>query len=175
MNNQRAEDILEFVQKCIRQNGIAPSVREIREAVGVSSTSTIHRYLHQLEKDGKLQISSGKKRAIFVSSSVPEGIPVIGGIQENSDTLDTCNIIRYYNFLSEQKHRHPLFAFCLEKEYPEFHFLKGDMLIVEKNDVQQYGKITVFLNESGELRLTGRELPDGYRAVGTVITIIRHC
>ncbi|MBE6875611.1 MAG: HTH domain-containing protein [Ruminococcus sp.] len=174
MNNQRSEDILEFVQKCIRQNGIAPSVREIMQAVGVRSTSTVHRYLHQLEKDGKLQIDSAKKRAIFVSSSVPEGIPVISGIRENSETLDECNIIRYYDFLSEVKHKHPLFAFCLESEYPEFAFLRGDMLIAEKNDIQQYGKITVFLNDSGELKLTDRELPGGYRAVGTVVSAIRH-
>ncbi|MBR1555678.1 MAG: HTH domain-containing protein [Oscillospiraceae bacterium] len=174
MNNQRSEDILEFVQKRIRQDGIAPSVREIMQAVGVRSTSTVHRYLHQLEKDGKLQIDSTKNRAIFVSSSVPEGIPVIGGIQKDSETLDKCNIIRYYDFLSEQKHRHPLFAFYLENEYPEFRFLKGDMLIAEKNDMQQYGKITVFLNESGELRLTDRELPSGYRAIGTVISMVRH-
>ena len=174
MNNQRAEDILEFVQRNIRQNGFAPSVREIREAVGVRSTSTVHRYLHQLEKDGKLQISSGKNRAIFVSSAVPEGIPVISGIQENSETLDECNIIRYYNFISEQKHQHPLFAFCLKKEYPEFGFRKEDMLIAEKNNYQQYGKITIFLNESGELGLTDRELSGNRKAVGTVISMVRH-
>lgn len=174
MNNQRAEDILEFVKKNIRQNGIAPSVREIREAVGVSSTSTVHRYLHQLEKDGKLQISSGKNRAIFISSSVPEDIPVIKGIQENSETLDECNIIRYYHFLSEIKHKHPLFAFCLESEYPEFAFRRGDMLIAEKNHIQQYGKITVFLNEAGALKLTDRELSGNDKAVGTIVTMVRH-
>ena len=77
--SNKAELILEYVNTFIRENGYAPSIREIGEAVGLRSTASVSYHLHQLQEKGLLQASGekGKKRAI--STGVRPGqIPVVG-------------------------------------------------------------------------------------------------
>lgn len=77
--SDKAEKILEFVNEFVRQNGYAPSVREIGAAVGLSSTASVSYQLRQLQEKGLLMASAGKgrKRAI-VTAQRPGQIPVIG-------------------------------------------------------------------------------------------------
>ena len=77
--SNKAELILEYVNMFIRDNGYAPSIREIGEAVGLRSTASVSYHLRQLQEKGLLQASGekGKKRAI--STGVRPGqIPVVG-------------------------------------------------------------------------------------------------
>ena len=77
--SNKAELILDYVSSFIRENGYAPSIREIGEAVGLRSTASVSYHLHQLQEKGLLQSSGekGKKRAI--STGVRAGqIPVVG-------------------------------------------------------------------------------------------------
>ena len=71
--------ILEFVNEFIRENGFAPSVREIGAAVGLRSTASVSYHLSQLQEKGLLQApgAKGRKRAI-VTASRPGRIPVVG-------------------------------------------------------------------------------------------------
>ena len=77
--SDKAEKILEFVNAFMRDNGYAPSVREIGAAVGLSSTASVSYQLRQLQEKGLLQAAAGKgrKRAI-VTTQRPGQIPVIG-------------------------------------------------------------------------------------------------
>ena len=83
------EKILAYIQHEISSRGYAPSVREIGEAVGLKSTSTVHGHLQRLEKKGLLHRDAMKPRAMGLSacsddepflqqSSVP--CPVIGRV-----------------------------------------------------------------------------------------------
>ena len=58
------EKILSYIQSVIEDRGYAPSVREIGEAVGLSSTSTVHGHLKRLEKKGLLRRDAMKPRAM---------------------------------------------------------------------------------------------------------------
>ena len=71
--------ILEFVNRFVQENGFAPSVREIGEAVGLRSTASVSYHLQQLQAKGLLMSpgAKGKKRAI-VTSQRPGQIPVVG-------------------------------------------------------------------------------------------------
>ncbi len=62
--NDRELAILEIIKKNIRTKGYPPSVREIGQAVGFSSSSTVHGYLKRLEKKGYLRRDPTKPRAI---------------------------------------------------------------------------------------------------------------
>ena len=75
----KAELILEFVNDFIRENSFAPSVREIGQAVGLSSTASVTYQLRQLQAKGLLQAPGGKgsKRAV-VTAQRPGQIPVVG-------------------------------------------------------------------------------------------------
>lgn len=79
--SDKGEKILGFIQEYVRDNGYAPSIREIGLAVGLRSTATVTYHLEQLRQKGLLQGSEekGKKRAI--STGIPQGqIPLIGTV-----------------------------------------------------------------------------------------------
>ena len=75
----KAQKILDFVNAFIQENGFAPSVREIGEAVGLRSTASVSYHLQQLQEKGLLQAPGvkGRKRAI-VTTQRPGQIPVVG-------------------------------------------------------------------------------------------------
>ena len=173
MSKQRQEDILQFIENYITEYRIAPSVREICEGLNIRSTSTVHRYLHQLEQDDKIHMDSKKKRAIFISDTQSQGIPIIEQVNPEFTLLDEQNIQEYYHPISERKKFSPLFGFYLKENRPELGFLKGDFLIAEKNTALQEQKITVFLNQEGQPNMTDGEIPEGAEIIGTVISMIR--
>lgn len=65
--NDTQERILSYIQSAIETRGYPPSVREIGEAVGLSSTSTVHGHLRRLEKKGLLYRDAMKPRAMGLS------------------------------------------------------------------------------------------------------------
>ena len=77
--SNKAQLILEFVNAFVQENGFAPSVREIGEAVGLRSTASVSYHLQALQEKGLLQSpgAKGRKRAI-VTALRPGQIPVIG-------------------------------------------------------------------------------------------------
>ncbi len=77
--SNKAEEIMDYVNQFVRENGFAPSVREIGAAVGLRSTASVSYHLNQLQEKGYLQSpgSKGRKRAI-VASVRPGQIPVVG-------------------------------------------------------------------------------------------------
>ena len=77
--SNKAQLIVEFVNQFVQENGFAPSVREIGEAVGLRSTASVSYHLQQLQAKGLLQSPGGKgrKRSI-VTATRPGQIPVVG-------------------------------------------------------------------------------------------------
>ena len=77
--SDKGEKILEFVQEFVRENGYAPSVREIGAAVGLSSTASVSYQLKRLQDQGLLSAPNGKgvKRAIATTARAGQ-IPVVG-------------------------------------------------------------------------------------------------
>lgn len=70
------EKILSYIQSAIETQGYPPSVREIGEAVGLSSTSTVHGHLRRLEKKGLLYRDAMKPRAMGLSKELAPAISV---------------------------------------------------------------------------------------------------
>src|SRR5690554_2465108 len=64
--NETQRDILEFVNSQVREVGYPPSVREICKALGIKSTSTVHRHLSKLDDTGYIKKDASKPRAIKV-------------------------------------------------------------------------------------------------------------
>ena len=88
----KAQRILDFVNQFLQENGFAPSVREIGEAVGLRSTSSVSYHLQQLQEKGLLQApeAKGKSRAI-VTTQRPGQIPVIGVVTAGMPILAVEN------------------------------------------------------------------------------------
>lgn len=77
--SNKANEILDYVNQFIHENGYAPSIREIGAAVGLRSTASVTYHLRSLQEKGLIQSSGakGRKRAL-VTSVRPGQIPVIG-------------------------------------------------------------------------------------------------
>ena len=90
--SNKAEKILEFVNEFTRENGFAPSVREIGAAVGLSSTASVSYHLQQLQDKGMLVApdAKGKKRAIVTAQRLGQ-IPVIGVVTAGMPILAVEN------------------------------------------------------------------------------------
>lgn len=98
----RQRSILDFIESQMRERGYPPSVREIGEAVGLTSTSTVHAHLGSLQKMGFLYRDPSKPRAIVVhydpSSDAPverrpvNHIPLVGDVAAGTDVLAQENV-----------------------------------------------------------------------------------
>ena len=97
-NQQR---ILDYIKSEIQAKGYPPSVREIANAVGLKSTSTVHGHLQRLEKRGLLHRDAMKPRAMevvgdpnFLRNSTT-AVPVVGHVQAGVPILAEQNLEDY--------------------------------------------------------------------------------
>ena len=80
--SDKAQEILEFINFTLKNDGYSPSVREICEAVNLKSTSTVQYHLNKLEKKGVINKSDGKSRSLHLNNSISEFrcVPIVGEI-----------------------------------------------------------------------------------------------
>jgi repressor LexA len=93
----RQRQVLEFIDSEVRQRGYPPSVREIGEAVGLSSPSTVHAHLAALQDKGYLRRDPSKPRAIEVTLEPSTGadvdrrpvrhVPLLGDVAAGTGVL----------------------------------------------------------------------------------------
>lgn len=93
----KRRQILEFIAEQIRSRGYPPSVREIGEAVGLASSSTVHTHLQVLQRQGYLRRDPAKPRAIVVSFEPASGaaiplrpvthVPLLGDVAAGTGVL----------------------------------------------------------------------------------------
>lgn len=92
--------IYDFLVSYIQSRGYPPSVREIGEAVGLKSPSTVHFHLKHLEEAGVIEKGAGKGRAITLTAPpVPEDkVPIVGNVAAGSPILAEECIEDYLTF-----------------------------------------------------------------------------
>lgn len=66
---KRQQEILDYIRKCIEVKHYPPSVREIGEAIGLSSPSTVHAHLNALETKGYIKRDGAKSRSMVITGS----------------------------------------------------------------------------------------------------------
>ena len=65
---QRCNEVYAFITDYVARNGYSPTFREVGEAVGIRSSSTISRYIHMLVDAGRISIDESKPRTISTAS-----------------------------------------------------------------------------------------------------------
>jgi len=98
----RQREVLEIIEQHMREHGYPPSVREIGEAVGLTSPSTVHAHLAALQRRGYLRRDPTKPRAIEVrwdptSDAVVDRrpvrhVPLVGDVAAGTDVLAQENV-----------------------------------------------------------------------------------
>lgn len=161
--SKRQEAILDFIKDRVLEKGYPPSVREIGEAVGLASSSTVHGHLARLEKKGYIRRDPTKPRAIEVleleegnGTHIPKGeatyAPVIGKVTAGMPITAIENIEEYVplpDTLAAADDE--IFVLVVQGESMiEAGILDGDMVIVRKQQTAQNGDIVVAMTEEEE-------------------------
>jgi len=103
-------EILEFIREAVSKKGYPPAVREICEAVGLKSTSTVHGHLTKIEQKGYIKRDPTKPRAIeIIDSMINESsldmttsyIPVVGQVTAGQPILAVENLEENFPVPSE--------------------------------------------------------------------------
>ena len=98
---KRQREIFDFVKSYGDQHGYPPTVRDIGKAIGLTSSSTVHAHLANLEKLGVLRRDPTKPRAIEVlvdkakAAVAPSGLPLVGQVAAGQPVLAEENIEEY--------------------------------------------------------------------------------
>lgn len=159
--SKRQEAILEFIKEQVRSKGYPPSVREIGEAVGLASSSTVHGHLSRLEGKGLIRRDPTKPRAIEVITPQEElaiprqeviHVPLIGKVTAGNPITAIENIEEFFPLpntygTSEEN------LFMLEimgESMIEAGILDGDYVIVKKQSNANNGEIVVAMTEDDE-------------------------
>jgi repressor LexA len=146
----RQRRILEYIADIVRDRGYPPTVREIGEAVGLTSSSSVHSQLANLERKGLLHKDPTKPRAIGLAdeSHRPDGvvIPVLGRIAAGVPVLATENVEEYLTvpvgFAKGGEH----FALRVAgQSMTGAGILDGDVVVVRRQDSAADGDVVAAL------------------------------
>lgn len=158
--SKRQEAILQFIKDEVRAKGYPPSVREIGEAVGLASSSTVHGHLARLESKGLIRRDPTKPRAIEIldqhENNIPKQevihVPLIGKVTAGSPITAIENIDEYFplpnNYGTSEDQ-----LFMLEimgESMIEAGILNGDYVIVKKQVTANNGDIVVAMTDENE-------------------------
>jgi len=161
--SEKQLQIFKFIIDSIKKIGYPPSVREIAEAVGLSSSATVHSHLKKLEDLNYIRRGRGSSRTIEILNSIYKDadntetglsditlIPIVGNVAAGIPILAQENIDEYFpvtsDFIKDNKE-----VFMLKVKGDSMvnaGILDRDYIIVKKQEIAKNGEIIVALIEN---------------------------
>ena len=145
----RQQRILDVIAETVRERGYPPTVREIGEAVGLTSSSSVHAQLANLERAGYLRKDPTKPRAMTLATDArAEGtaVPVLGRIAAGAPTLAAEHVEDYLAVPTEYLRGGDHFALRVAGDSMiGAGILDGDMVVVRSQDQARDGEIVAAL------------------------------
>ena len=141
--------IYDYIVTCVREQGYPPSVREIGEAVGLKSPSTVHFHLKHLEEAGVIEKGAGKGRAITLTTPpMPQDkVPVVGNVAAGSPILAEECIEDYLTFDTGGRSEEYFALRVRGESMINAGILPGDLVVVRRQQTANSGEIVVVLIE----------------------------
>lgn len=163
--NNTQKQVFEYIKDVVAKRGIAPSVREIGQAVGLRSTSSVQYCLNALETAGYIKRDANLKRTIRIAGSAENvrHIPLLGTVTAGQPILATQQIEDYIAVSGVSGDS--LFALHVKGDsMVNAGIYDGDIVVVEQCPVADNGEIVValiddeatvkrFYKENGHFRL----------------------
>jgi repressor LexA len=142
----RQQRILDFIAETVRTRGYPPTVREIGEAVGLTSSSSVHAQLANLEKMGLLKKDPTKPRAMTLATdgarATGTSVPLIGRIAAGAPILATEQVEDYVSVPSDFVRSGDHFALRVTGDSMiQAGILDGDMVVVRSQEAADDGDI----------------------------------
>lgn len=194
----RQQRILEFIRSTVQERGYPPTVREIGEAVGLTSSSSVHAQLANLQRKGMLRRDAARPRAIDVArprSTRSVEVPLVGRIAAGAPVLAEEHVEEYLPLPSTMAGDDHFALRVAGDSMIDAGIFDGDVVVVRRQDVAEDGSIVAALlpgpgeDEATVKRLRRRgsrvtlvpenegmdpfDLPEGGRVVGQVVAVLR--
>jgi len=157
---QRQREIIELISSTVASRGYPPSVREIGDAVGLSSPSTVHSHLSTLASEGFIRRDPSKPRAIEVirddgaipiSRAAVRDVPLVGSIAAGSPILAEEDIEEVYPLPTELVGQEPVFMLKIRGDsMVDLGIFDKDYVVVQKQQTARNGQIVAALVEGEE-------------------------
>ncbi|MGB4592953.1 MAG: transcriptional repressor LexA [Coriobacteriia bacterium] len=166
---RRQRQILDFIRAEIHRRGFPPSVREIGEAVGLSSSSTVHSHLAALEAKGLIRRDPSKPRALevldyrdtdrAVDYGSVQAVPLVGSVAAGSPILAAENIESTISLPAELAGGESTFILRVKGESMiEAGIMDGDFVVVRQQQTANNGEIVVaMLDDAATVKRFFRE------------------
>lgn len=160
--SEKQFQIFKFIVESIKSIGYPPSVREIAEAVDLSSSATVHSHLKKLEDLGYIRRGKGSSRTIEILNSAYKSsdndennlsditlIPIVGNVAAGTPILAQENIEEYFPVTSDFiKDANEVFMLKVKGDSMiNAGILDRDYIIVRKQAIARNGEIIVALIE----------------------------
>lgn len=193
---EKEKQMLDYITERIKSDGFSPTVRDIREALGIKSTATVHAYLTRLEDKGYIKKQTGKSRTLKpsedIAGPVTRQVPIIGRVTAGMPVLAVENFDGFVDFTEGTYRKEELFALRVTgSSMIEAGILDGDVVIVRQQSVAENGEIVValiddsatvktFYKEGGHFRLQPENrtmepiIVDSLSILGKVVASIRY-
>jgi repressor LexA len=151
---QRQLQILDYIERSMRERGYPPSVREIGENVGLTSPSSVHAQLSTLQRMGFLRRDPTKPRAIEVRYDPNSGaaverrpvrhVPLVGDVAAGTDVLAVENVEEVYPLPADLTGEGDLFMLRVRgQSMIDAGILDGDYVVARSQDTANKGDIVV--------------------------------
>ncbi|OFW77095.1 MAG: repressor LexA [Alicyclobacillus sp. RIFOXYA1_FULL_53_8] len=161
---RRQQAILDFIRENVQHHGYPPSVREIGEAVGLASSSTVHGHLERLQAKGYLRKDPTKPRAIELLEEREKPIapvlplnpttvlvPIVGRVTAGMPITAIEQVEDYFPLPKSFAQDSEVFLLRVQGESMiEAGILDGDFVIVRKQENARNGDIVVAMTEDDE-------------------------
>lgn len=149
----------DFIREKVAEQGYPPSVREIGEAIGLSSPASVHAHIESLERKGYIKKDPTKPRTIEVIDDINnkarvmkdlghkvDFVPIIGTVTAGEPILAVQNIEDYFPVTAIRCHDIPHFMLRVHGESMiKAGIFDGDMVLVEQTTTAENGDIVVAL------------------------------
>jgi repressor LexA len=150
----RQRQVLEVIDGHLREHGYPPSVREIGEAVGLTSPSSVHSHLATLQRLGYLRRDPTKPRAMEVRFDPNSGaaverrpvrnVPLVGSVAAGTDVLAHQNVEELFPLPSDLTGEGELFMLQVRGDSMiELGIFDGDYVVVRSQPTAERGDVVV--------------------------------
>lgn len=171
---ERQRGVLQFIAEAVAERGYPPSVREIGEALGLASSSTVHSHIQTLQKRGYLRVDPTKPRAIELlydpETDLPReraavrSVPLLGRIAAGTPILAEENVEEIYPMPAELVGDGNVFMLEVNGDSMiDAGILDGDYVVVRQQPTAHSGEVVAAMMPS--------EYGDGAEAT---VKTIRH-
>lgn len=141
----KSDEVLEYIQNYITENGFAPAIRDICKACNIKSTATAFGYVNSLANRGLIKKANNKKRAVSLNQNAVT-VPLIGTVAAGQPIFASENYEGFYSIPGNFFTGDDLFMLNVQgSSMINIGMFEGDKIVVKRQDTADNGDIVVAL------------------------------